>query len=137
MLPGHRDSATRLGAGPLSPFDSLVFNRKRIQKLFNFNYRLEIYTPSEKRAYGYYVLPFLLGENLVGRVDVKADRVAEVHCWCAGPMPNPMPRPKPPAELAEELRLMAEWLGLETITVSARGESGSRLGVFVKLAQIR
>ena len=96
----------------LSPFDSLVWCRPRNERLFNFHYRIEIYTPKEKRKFGYYVLPFMMNGQLVGRVDLKADRenskllVQSVHTE------RGVKRSAINDALTAELRLMAGWLGL-------------------------
>jgi uncharacterized protein YcaQ len=111
----------------LSPFDPVVWNRARALRMFGFHYRIEIYTPIPKRQYGYYVLPFLLGDELVGRVDLKADRVNRallVQSAWAEPGVNAR---EVASELMEELRLMASWLELDRIEVTARGDLGPRL----------
>ena len=107
----------------LSPFDPVVWNRDRIERLFGFRYRIEIYVPEPKRQYGYYVLPFLLGDELVARVDLKADRRAgRLLVQSAYGEPG-IDEGYVASELADELSVMARWLDLhDGITVAARGD---------------
>lgn len=110
----------------LTPFDPLVFERTRTERLFGFRYRIEIYTPADKRQHGYYVLPFLLNEALVARVDVKADRPAgilRVHAAFA----EPDAPPETASELAAELRLLQRWLQLDAIEITPAGDLGPKL----------
>ncbi|MGA8544198.1 MAG: crosslink repair DNA glycosylase YcaQ family protein [Mycobacterium sp.] len=119
----RRDRGTAL----LCPFDPLIFFRPRVQRLFEFHYRIEIYTPAAQRQYGYYVWPFLLDGELVGRVDLKADRTADaLHVVAAFIEPDRSPS-QVAAALADELAAMASWLGLAGVTVGKRGDLAGEL----------
>jgi uncharacterized protein YcaQ len=113
----RRDRGTAL----LCPFDPLIFFRPRVERLFGFHYRIEIYTPADKRQYGYYVWPFLLDGELVGRVDLKADRSADALQVVGAFVEEGRPASRVAEALTGELQTMAGWLGLAGVTVGKRG----------------
>jgi uncharacterized protein YcaQ len=113
----------------LSPFDSLIWERSRTERLFDFRYRLEIYTPQHKRVYGYYVLPFLHNERIAARVDLRAERALGRLAVHAVHEEEPGLDEEGMLALAVNLRRMADWLGLERVQLNCPRVSAARLRV--------
>lgn len=117
----------------LSPFDPVVWYRPRAERLFDFFYRIEIYVPAAKRKWGYYVLPFLMHDRIVARVDLKADRKQSCLLVPATHAEENIDEAQAAPKLAEELWTLARWLNLGTIKVSRRGKFARLLADEVKI----
>lgn len=139
LAQGAEDPGRVTGAALLSPFDPAVWYRERLLRMFGMHYRIEIYTPAAKRIYGYYTLPFLLGDQMVARVDLKADRQNSrllVKAAWLEEEPAPGARRRTAEDiagaLAAELRLMATWLELDELIVEPKGTLAPRLSEAVE-----
>ena len=129
VVPGVRPRRpSRAEATLISPFDSLVWDRARVLRVFDFLYRIEVYVPERTRVHGYYVLPLLLGDELVGRVDLKADRRGSALRVAAAHIESTADRDAVAHAAIASLDAMREWLELERITVSSVGTLASPLG---------
>ena len=127
LVPGAKIPRKLPASALLSPFDNLIWRRERTQRIFGARIRLEIYTPAEKREHGYYVLPFLQGEAITARVDLKADRKAGVlRVQAAHLEPGAVAGDVAPA-LAAQLATMSRWLGLGAVAVSKKGDLSAAL----------
>jgi len=130
--PVYMDPAARMprsinGLAVLCPFDPLIWFRPRTERLFDFHYRIEIYTPPAKRIFGYYVFPILLDDELVGRVDLKADRQAGALRVRGSYVEEGQDPTRVAAPLATEMRTMSAWLGLEEVVVERKGNLAAAL----------
>jgi uncharacterized protein YcaQ len=127
LHPGAKVPRRVAACALVSPFDPVVWERKRLERFFEFKYRIEIYVPAQKRAHGYYVLPFLLGDRFVARVDLKADRKTGALRVLAVHGEPGIEETEVANALAGELSLMKRWLGLERVQIGAVGNLGKAL----------
>lgn len=129
-VPARVRTANRERGAILSPFDPLVFFRPRTERIFGFHYRIEIYVPEHKRVHGYYVHPYLLGDEIVARVDLKADRQRGV-LMVPGVFSEAGQRLSEIASaLRRDLQVLADWLGMESVEIGSRGDLADTLRHF-------
>jgi uncharacterized protein YcaQ len=121
IVPGARIPRALDARAIVSPFDPLMWERKWTKAVFDFDYQIEIYVPGPKRIYGYYVLPFLMGDRFAARVDLKADRKTSTLIVHAAYLENGFKSGPVAAALADEMRSIARWLSLEAFAVSSKG----------------
>jgi uncharacterized protein YcaQ len=119
------------GASLLSPFDPVVWFRPRAERLFGFHYRIEIYVPAAERKWGYYVLPFRVADEIVARVDIKADRQAQKLLVLATHDEKRIDRSTCVDRLARELQVLADWLGLDEVRVTRHNDISRKLAATV------
>lgn len=122
VVPGARVPRALHARALVNPFDPILWNRATTQRIFGFTYQIEIYVPAPKRVYGYYVLPFLLGDRFAARADLKADRKRRTLLVPSAFAEDGADAARTASELAAELRLLADWLELDRIEVGDRGD---------------
>jgi uncharacterized protein len=127
VLPNTKLPRQAGGTALLTPFDPLVWNRERAERLFNFHYRIELYTPEHKRKFGYYVLPFLHGDTLAGRLCLKADRAQSTLLVNQAHGEEVQSEEEIAPAMTIELQRMANWLGLADIKVTKKGNLARQL----------
>ncbi|MGH7678477.1 MAG: winged helix-turn-helix domain-containing protein, partial [Gemmatimonadaceae bacterium] len=128
MLPGARIPAAAEVRALVSPFDPVLWERKWTKSVFDFDYQIEIYVPAPERVFGYYVLPFLLGDRFAARVDLKADRKTSTLIVHSAHLEAGFDARRVAAALTDELRSLASWLALDKFLIGRKGDLVRHLG---------